>query len=81
MNDTNDVMISIYDTLIHLRYPHITNAESKDLEKTILSGENRICLLSWLLTEKSSSINVYLEKLKDVALEGILIFLYVSIVI
>ncbi|GAB1868884.1 hypothetical protein CAJAP_09963 [Camponotus japonicus] len=79
MNDTNDVMISIYDTLIHLRYPHITNAESKDLEKTILSGENRICLLSWLLTEKSSSINVHLEKLKDVALEDQLFEYYSQI--
>lgn len=75
MNDANDVMTSIYDTLIHLRYPHITNAESKDLEATILSGENRICLLSWLLTEKSPTINAHLERLKDVALEGILIFL------
>lgn len=79
MNDMNDVMISIYDTLIHLRYPHITNAESKDLEATILNGENRICLLSWLLTEKSPSINAHLEKLKDVALEDQLFEYYSQI--
>ncbi|CAL1684928.1 unnamed protein product [Lasius platythorax] len=76
MNDANDVMTSIYDTLIHLRYPHITNAESKDLEATILSGENRICLLSWLLTEKSPTINAHLERLKDVALEDQLFEIY-----
>lgn len=69
MNDANDVLTSIYDILINLRYPHITNAESKDLEATILSGENRICLLSWLLTEKSPLINTHLKKLKDAALE------------
>ncbi|XP_018372549.1 PREDICTED: uncharacterized protein LOC108767287 isoform X2 [Trachymyrmex cornetzi] len=69
MNDVNDVMTSIYDTLLHLRYPHITNTESKDLEATILSGENRICLLSWLLTEKLPSIVAHLGKLKNSALE------------
>lgn len=79
MNDSNDVLTSIYDTLIHLRYPHITNAESKDLEATILNGENRICLLSWLLTEKSPSINAHLEKLKDVALEDQLFEYYSQI--
>jgi len=71
MNDAGDVMTSIYDTLLHLRYPHITNAESKNLETTILSGENRVCLLSWLLTEKSPSIVAQLGKLKNAALEGI----------
>lgn len=81
MNDANDVLTSIYDILINLRYPHITNAESKDLEATILSGENRICLLSWLLTEKSPLINTHLKKLKDAALEGILIFFSVNFVI
>ncbi|KYN07534.1 PREDICTED: uncharacterized protein LOC108780814 [Cyphomyrmex costatus] len=69
MNDVSDVMTSIYDTLLQLRYPHITNTESKDLESTILSGENRICLLSWLLTEKSPSIVAHLGKLKNSALE------------
>ncbi|KAL0105801.1 hypothetical protein PUN28_015899 [Cardiocondyla obscurior] len=69
MNNTNDVMINIYDTLVHLRYPHVTNVESKDLETTILDGENRISLLAWLLTEKSASIKTHLGKLKDAALE------------
>jgi len=79
MNDANDVMTSIYDTLLHLRYPHITNAESKDMETTILSGENRICLLSWLLTEKLPSIVAHLEKLKNAALEDQLYEYYFQI--
>jgi len=79
MNDADDVMTSIYDTLLHLRYPHITNAESKDLEATILSGENRISLLSWLLTEKSPSIVAQLGKLKNVALEDQLFEYYSQI--
>lgn len=79
MNDADDVMTSIYDTLLHLRYPHITNAESRDLEVTILSGENRISLLSWLLTKKSSSIVAHLEKLKNAALEDQLFEYYSQI--
>lgn len=79
MNDADDVMTSIYDILLHLRYPHITNAESKDLEATILSGENRVCLLSWLLTEKSPAIVAHLEKLKNAALEDQLFEYYSQI--
>jgi len=71
MNDADDVMTNIYDTLLHLRYPYITNAESRDLETTILTGENRVYLLSWILTEGSPNIAVDLAKLKDAALEGI----------
>lgn len=67
-------MASIYDVLLQLRYPLISNVESKDVGTTILSGENRVCLLSWLLAKKSSHIAVRLEKLKDTALEGISIF-------
>jgi len=70
MNDADDVMTNIYDTLLRLRYPHITNAESRDLEKTILTGENRVYLLSWLLTEGSPIIAADLAKLRDAALEG-----------
>ncbi|EZA56709.1 uncharacterized protein LOC105278014 isoform X2 [Ooceraea biroi] len=79
MNDANDVMTSVYDTLLHLRYPHITNAESQDLEKTILAGENRVCLLSWLLTERSPTIAVDLAKLGDAALEDQLFEYYSQI--
>ncbi|XP_012539122.1 uncharacterized protein LOC105838245 [Monomorium pharaonis] len=79
MNDSDDVMTSIYNTLLQLRYPHITNAESKDLETTILSGENRVYLLSWLLTEKSPSIVASLEKLKNTALEDQLFEYYSQI--
>jgi hypothetical protein len=71
MNVADDVMTNIYDTLLRLRYPHITNAESRDLETTILTGENRVYLLSWLLTEGSPIIAADLAKLRDTALEGI----------
>lgn len=71
MNNVNDVMANIYNVLLQLRYPHISNVELKDMETTILSGENRLYLLSWLLTEKSSFVAVQLGKLKDSALEGI----------
>lgn len=70
MNDSDDVMISIYNTLLQLRYPHITKVESKDVESMILNGENRVYLLSWLLTEKMPCIRDQLERLKDAALEG-----------
>ncbi|XP_029176641.1 uncharacterized protein LOC114944766 [Nylanderia fulva] len=79
MNNANNILTNIYDTLICLRYPYITTVESKDLEATILSGKNRICLLSWLLTEKSPSINENLKKLKDVALEDQLFEYYSDI--
>ncbi|XP_071628262.1 uncharacterized protein [Temnothorax longispinosus] len=79
MNDADDVMTSIYDTLLNLRYPHITNVESRDLEATILSGENRISLLSWLLTEKSSSIVAHLGELRNAALEDQLFEYYSQI--
>lgn len=79
MNNVNSVMASIYDTLLQLRYPHISNVELKDVGTTIFSGENRLCLLSWLLTEKSSFIAVQLEKLKDTILEGISVFLMSSL--
>ncbi|XP_011864062.1 PREDICTED: uncharacterized protein LOC105559977 [Vollenhovia emeryi] len=81
MNNADDVITSIYDTLLHLRYPHITNVESRDLEATILTGENRVSLLSWLLTEKSppSSIVANLGKLKNDALEDQLFEYYSQI--
>lgn len=71
MNDADEVMKNIYDALLHLRYSHITNAELKDVETTVLCGENRVCLLSWLLTEKVPSTAVHLKKLQNDALEGI----------
>lgn len=76
MNDADDVMTNIYNTLVQLRYPHIANTESKDVEATVLRGENRVCLLSWLLTEKSSFITTQLRKLRDVALEDQLVEYY-----
>lgn len=65
-----DVMTSMYDTLVSLRYPNIANVESKDLITTVLTGENRLHLLSWLLIEKLPPIVDQLKKLKNAALEG-----------
>ncbi|XP_014478359.1 PREDICTED: uncharacterized protein LOC106746340 [Dinoponera quadriceps] len=79
MSNVHDVMASIYDVLSQLRYPHISNVESKDVGATVLSGENRVCLLSWLLTEKSSLIADRLRKLKDAALEDQLFEYYTQI--
>lgn len=75
MSDVNDVMASIYDSLLQLRYPHISNVELKDIEAMILNGENRVCLLSWLLMEKSPLIAIQLKKLNDAALKGISVFI------
>jgi len=74
MDNAEDVITSIYNTLVSLRYPHIANAESRDLETTVLNGKNRLRLLSWLLIEKLPSIVDHLEKLKDAALEGNFLF-------
>ncbi|XP_012232080.1 uncharacterized protein [Linepithema humile] len=79
MDNTKDVITSIYNTLVSLRYPHIANAESKDLETTVLNGENRLRLFSWILTEKLPSIVDHLEKLKDAALEDQLFNYYSQI--
>ncbi|XP_011141629.1 uncharacterized protein LOC105184492 [Harpegnathos saltator] len=79
MNNAKDVMTNIYDVLLQLRYPHISNVESKDVGTTILKDENRVCLLSWLLTQKLPAIAVQLGKLKDTALEDQLFEYYSQI--
>lgn len=70
MDDIEETMSDIYNTLVQIRYPKITTATVKNLELTVLKGQNRISLLSWLLCEKSSSIAASLEKLKGPTLEG-----------
>ena len=61
MDDTEETISDIYNTLVQIRYPKITTATVKDVESTILKGQNRISLLSWLLCEQSSSIAATLE--------------------
>ncbi|XP_054016737.1 uncharacterized protein LOC128897080 [Hylaeus anthracinus] len=70
MDDTKEIMSDIYNTLVQIRYPKITTAIGEDVQATVLSGENRITLLSWLLTEKSPKVANTLENLKGAALEA-----------
>ncbi|XP_051167005.1 uncharacterized protein LOC127285180 [Leptopilina boulardi] len=63
------VMMDIYNALVQLQYPKITLINSKDIETQILSGDNRICLLSWLLQQNSKISLPLLNKLKGEALE------------
>ena len=79
MDDTEETMSDIYNTLVQIRYPKITTATVKDVESTILKGQNRISLLSWLLCEQSSLIAATLEKLKGPALEAKLLQHYSEI--
>ncbi|XP_076750069.1 uncharacterized protein LOC143422959 [Xylocopa sonorina] len=69
MNSVEEIMTDIYNTLVQIRYPKITTAAPSNVESTILNGENRVLLLSWLLAEKSPSTGFKLGKLKGVTLE------------
>lgn len=71
MNDTEELMSNIYNTLVKIRYPKITTTVAQNVYSMILSGESRISLLSWLLTEKSPETATRLQKLKGDVLEGI----------
>lgn len=67
---SNDkVMMDIYNALVLLQYPRITLINSKDIETQILGGDNRICLLSWLLQQNPKYSFPLLNKLKGEALE------------
>ncbi|CAL7949264.1 unnamed protein product [Xylocopa violacea] len=79
MNSVDRAMTNIYDTLVQIRYPKITTATPKNIESTILNGENRILLLSWLLAEKSPSVALKLKKLKGTVLEEELLKQYSEI--
>ncbi|KAK2584019.1 hypothetical protein KPH14_006475 [Odynerus spinipes] len=70
MAKIDTVMSEFYDVLYKLRYPEITKAESQSIGSIIFTGENRIHLLSWLLTEKIPHIAPVLAKLKGSALQG-----------
>lgn len=72
MSNIEELMTDFYNILVQIRYPKITTASIKNLELTILGGENRLSLLSWLLAEKSPATAVKLQKLKGTALEGLL---------
>lgn len=79
MSNIEELMTDFYNILVQIRYPKITTASIKNLELTILSGENRLSLLSWLLAEKSPATAVKLQKLKDTALEEELLMSYSEI--
>ncbi|XP_043799833.1 uncharacterized protein LOC122718667 [Apis laboriosa] len=79
MSNIEELMTDFYNILVQIRYPKITTASIKNLELTILSGENRLSLLSWLLAEKSPATAVKLQKLKGTALEEELLMSYSEI--
>ncbi|KAK9310184.1 hypothetical protein QLX08_000459 [Tetragonisca angustula] len=79
MCNAEELMTDIYYTLLQIRYPKITTVVANNVEITILSGENRLLLLSWLLTEKSPQIASKFQKLKGAALEEELLRSYSEI--
>ncbi|XP_043516316.1 uncharacterized protein LOC122531983 isoform X2 [Frieseomelitta varia] len=79
MCNAEELMTDIYYTLLQIRYPKITTVVANNVEITILSGENRLSLLSWLLTEKSPQIASKFQKLKGAALEEELLRSYSEI--
>lgn len=79
MSNIEELMTDFYNILVQIRYPKITTASIKNLELTILGGENRLSLLSWLLAEKSPATAVKLQKLKGTALEEELLTSYSEI--
>ncbi|CAK9821456.1 hypothetical protein ANTRET_LOCUS179 [Anthophora retusa] len=62
-----------------IRYPRITTTVAENIESTVLSGENRVSLLSWLLTEKSPTIANKLQKLRGADLKAQLLKYYSEI--
>lgn len=62
--------MDVYEALVQLQYPKITLVNPKDVETQILTGENRVCLLSWLLHQNPNFTFPPLNKLKGAALEG-----------
>lgn len=70
MNDTEGIISDIYSSLVLMRYPKITTATVKHVESILLKGEDRISLLSWLLTQKSESVATELGRLEGSVLEG-----------
>ncbi|XP_029040116.2 uncharacterized protein LOC114874721 isoform X1 [Osmia bicornis bicornis] len=79
MNNTEELMSDIYNTLVKIRYPKITTTVAQNVYSMILSGESRISLLSWILTEKSPEIAIKLQKLKGDILEAELFKCYSEI--
>nr|XP_033331701.1 uncharacterized protein LOC117223506 [Megalopta genalis] len=79
MNHKRELLTDIYNTLVQIRYPNITTATIENMEITILTGENRISLLSWLLARKCEKISAELQTLKGSDLEARLVQYYCKI--
>ncbi|XP_033227609.1 uncharacterized protein LOC117179693 [Belonocnema kinseyi] len=69
MSNEKRIIMDVYEALIQLQYPKITLVNPKDVETQILTGENRVCLLSWLLHQNPKFTFPPLNKLKGAALE------------
>ncbi|XP_078039240.1 uncharacterized protein LOC144471239 [Augochlora pura] len=79
MDHKRELLTDIYNTLVQIRYPNITTATIENMEITILKGDNRISLLSWLLTKKCEKIAAELQTLKGSDLEARLVQYYCKI--
>jgi hypothetical protein len=71
VNKQECVIRELYDILEKLRYPEIAQIAVEQFEGTILAGAKRIDLLHWILQNSPGFNNLFLNKLKDNALQGI----------
>lgn len=72
------MLAELYDALGQLRYPEIAKIELKDLSTNVLTGQNRINLLAWLLSRASSTLSAHLEKFQGSSLKDEVVKCYVQ---
>ncbi|XP_011314260.1 uncharacterized protein [Fopius arisanus] len=57
MANINEVINGLYEALVKVRYPGVTNIECGDLENTLLAQNDRNKLLHWLLVQSLRAIS------------------------
>ncbi|XP_015108508.1 uncharacterized protein LOC107035550 isoform X2 [Diachasma alloeum] len=57
MANINEVINGLYEALVKVRYPGVTNIERGDLENTLLAQNDRNKLLHWLLVQSLRAIS------------------------
>ncbi|XP_012266822.2 uncharacterized protein LOC105692298 [Athalia rosae] len=62
------ILEELYDALVTLRYPETAKIEKQDIARVLLTGQNRISLLIWLLSQASTKLSSHLEKFEGKAL-------------
>lgn len=53
----NEVVNGLYEALVRVRYPGVTNIERTDLENSLLAQNDRNKLLHWLLVQSLRAIS------------------------